>query len=416
MGMVAGCSSTASSGASATSTSVVKGCEPPTETTRLTTPLGSPATPILTIKTGPATVLPSTTTSTTAVSVPPTVSPPESSPPAPSGALTGQYRLQPSRSSSAPTGSSKQALMMASKDGYDRSFLVAVVGDRVSEYRPNDGWRLTKINDDPIWEPAIFAHTANALVGGRYVVYREPTLEGDNKPQHQMTVFDTQTSTFNALLPAPTDVFYFGNDPWLVDDHTINILVGRQITMAKRQISGGNFFSRTIDVVTGMYNDVLFDDSLTAKDIDGPSQDGEYLIPLTPEDVVTVENGVAHLNRRPPDAKTRQLIGLVDGIAQERWAGSSSDAFHEVLTRDEFAYIPSWRRVEMQGWSGRIGYFAAASTDATSDPKVDIKFGPTVFDAATQSWDFVYADRPLILDDREFVISMFVVGVVPAPR
>jgi hypothetical protein len=302
--------------------------------------------------------------------------------------------------------------MKASKDGYDRAFLVAVVGDRLSEYRPSDGWRLTKLNDDPVWDTATFDDTANVVVGGRYVVYLEPTSENFVKTQHQLTVFDTQKSTFTALLPAPNDVFYFANTPEIVNEHTIQILVGRQVTMEENRITGVSFFSRTIDVVTGMYNDVPFDESLTAEDIEGPSQYGEYFIRLSAEEVVTVANGFAHLNRRPADAKTPRIIGFVDDVAQEKGSNPKEHVFYDVVKRESFATVPSWRQVSMKGWSGRIGYFDAASTDDTIDPKADRKFGPAVFDASAQSWDFVFADQPLILDDREFSITMFVVGVM----
>jgi hypothetical protein len=116
------------------------------------------------------------------------------------------------------------------------------------------------------------------------------------------------------------------------------------------------------------------------------------------------------LNRRPPDAKTPRLIGFVDDVAQERSPNSDVDVFYDVLKREEFAKAPVWRGVEMRGWSGRVGYFEAARTERGGD------YGPTVFVAANEFWDFVLSDEPLILDDREFDISIFVVGVVSAAR
>jgi hypothetical protein len=305
--------------------------------------------------------------------------------------------------------------MMASKDGYDRSFLVAVVGDRVADYRPNDGWRLTKINDDPIWKPAGFDGKAIVAVGSRYVVYVESAAESSITTQLQMTVFDTQTSTFTALLPVPNDVSYFGNRPWVVGDHEVNIVVGRQITMEGNRFSGGSLFLRTIDLATGGYVDQPFDDSLTVKDI-GPdvSQSGHYLIVLRPDDQAGhLASGFAHLFRQPNSS--RLVIGLVDDVLQSRDRRSATDpymdVFWNVAEKETLAVLPIWRQVAMKGWSGRVGYFAAASTD----DKINPKFGPTVFDASAQSWDFVFADQPFI-DDQQFDRTIFVVGVVPSAR
>jgi hypothetical protein len=307
--------------------------------------------------------------------------------------------------------------MMASKDGYDRSFLIAVVGDRLPDYRPNDGWRLTKINDDPVWKPAGFFGKATVLVNGRYFVYVASASGSSITTQLQMTVFDTQTSTFNALLPVPNDVLYFGNAPWSVGEHAIEIVVGRQITMAANRITGGSLFLRRIDLVTGGYEDVPFDDSVTTKDIEPDvSQSGQYLIGLSVDGVrPSVANGVAHLYRQPPYL-AQTFVDLVDGVVQTRSRISATDPylyrFRDVAEKEDIAILPIWRRVAMQGWSGRVGYFEAAP----ADDKIDLKFGPTVFDAANESWDFVFSDQPLILDDRQFDITMFVVGVVPPAR
>jgi hypothetical protein len=407
--LVAGCSSATSSGVSTTVTtaSSVTGAEPNvTLTTRKT--LLPPST-TLSIKPKPTNVVaPTTTVATT--SVPATVAAPTTTastaaPAAPSpGQPTGRYQLRTSRSSSAPADRPKGALMKASKDGYDRSFLIAMVGDRVREYGLNNGWRLTKVNDDAAWNPAGRNDMSAVTLGRRYEMYVEP-LPDVSSTTIQMTVFDPQTSTFNALLPVPNDVFYFGNDPWVVDDHTVSIVVGRQVEIVKDTIVAGTFFYRTIDVSTGEYDDAPFDDSLKRADI-GPSQWGPYLVSLRGDEIVTIDKGVATLYRQPFVAGSPRFIGFVDDTGQERSSGV--DEFLRAPGRNLLGTAPSWRRVKMAGWSGNRGYVSAQPTSAASDPN----YGPAVFDIDKDAWDFVFSSMPPDPADPTSAVRSFVLGAI----
>lgn len=223
-------------------------------------------------------VPPTTVTEATTTGAPPTTSPAPTTVPPSQKTVTGRNGVTEVYSSAStgtitPKITKTSQTMMPGDDGGTLFRMTDASGHVVygsataavfPELRPRPGWTLTKLSDDPTWNPENCAAAPTAVIGDRWIVTAEgaegnvpnnPT-NGAQYTAYYVRVYDRQTNSYSAVTPITADRPDFWQGAiWKVSDTKVAVVGVNWYGWKNGQAQFEEQTIRTIDLATYAFSD-----------------------------------------------------------------------------------------------------------------------------------------------------------------
>ncbi len=354
--------------------------------------------------------------------------------PAPSGPLLGPApnivtlveSPRATRNEPVPPGQEayqRGVMIEASNPAYDHSFVLTLFASQLASAKSAPGWTFKTIAQDPQWTPASCGEAPRAFVGHRWEVYVDGPSKVDadgvttaiDPDRLQLVSYDVTTHTMTSYLEVPHKVHWFGVLEAL-DDHTVGLLFDPSppsttpVDPAVAEIRD-RLALRRLDLRTGKATDeeIRLPGGYTYRYafFDGGGNIG--VAAANSDERLT---GAPGGPLKPSDPNQTPPPDFVDG-ARLDWGPNEADN-PDIQVRDTkgnvLAAVHKWRflanggGIGLFGWTPDHGWFGAFKYDpATGEAP---RGGPGVYDVATASWDWVFAD-----DSGD--VGYFIIGVTP---